>query len=56
MRTRDLQRDLTALLGWAAAHGVALDRIDARHASLDDVFRGVGTDATASPTSLLETA
>ena len=45
LRTWSLQRDLSALLAWADAHDVRLERLEARHASLDDVFRTVATPA-----------
>lgn len=41
IRTRELQRDLTTVVGWAEASGVRLRRFRAHHASLDDVFHGV---------------
>ncbi|MQA12965.1 MAG: hypothetical protein GEV09_02020 [Pseudonocardiaceae bacterium] len=43
LRSTALQQDLTTLLAWAQHHDVALRRLVARHASLDDVFRAVRT-------------
>ncbi|MGV8884668.1 MAG: ABC transporter ATP-binding protein [Microbacteriaceae bacterium] len=40
--TDNLQRDLTALLGWADREGYAFDRLSATTSSLDDVFRSLG--------------
>lgn len=37
-RSDQAQRDLTALLGWAAEHGVELTGIRVSPPSLDDVF------------------
>ncbi|QUH00102.1 ABC transporter ATP-binding protein [Saccharopolyspora erythraea] len=39
--TRELQRDLHALLTWADEHGLSLGGLRARNASLEDVFHGV---------------
>ncbi|WP_132876804.1 ABC transporter ATP-binding protein [Tamaricihabitans halophyticus] len=47
IRTARLQDDLQAVLGWAAARGVALRRLRAHHASLDDVFHRVAGGARA---------
>ena len=41
LRTKDLQATLTALLGWAAAHGTHLRDLDARSASLEETFLAV---------------
>ncbi len=41
VHTTGLQAALTTLLGWAAAHDVALDRLDARSASLDEAFLSI---------------
>ncbi|MBW4716944.1 ABC transporter ATP-binding protein [Saccharothrix obliqua] len=38
VRTRQLQDDLDVLLGWARREGLALARLRAHHASLEDVF------------------
>ncbi len=38
VRTREMQRDLTELLLWARERDVALDGLDARAASLEEVF------------------
>ncbi|NPC97215.1 ABC transporter ATP-binding protein [Nocardioides sp. zg-DK7169] len=38
VETDDLQVTLGALLGWATRHGVRLERLDARTASLESVF------------------
>ena len=47
----DLQRTLTALLGWAHQHDVRLDDLSARTASLESVFLDLaeGRDATTAP-------
>ncbi len=47
LHTTDLQATLTALLAWADAEGVRLDRLDARTASLESVFLAIaeGRDA-----------
>jgi ABC-2 type transport system ATP-binding protein len=39
--TDQLQRDLAVVLGWAADHDLALERLHASESSLDDVFAGV---------------
>jgi ABC-2 type transport system ATP-binding protein len=41
VHTRDLQRTLTALLGWASSRGVELPGLDARSASLEETFLAV---------------
>jgi len=41
LQTRDLQRTLTALLGWANSRGLVLADLDARPASLAEAFRAV---------------
>ena len=41
VHTRDLQRTLTALLGWASSRGVALPDLNARSASLEEAFLAV---------------
>ncbi|SFQ42951.1 ABC-2 type transport system ATP-binding protein [Amycolatopsis arida] len=41
IRTRDLQRDLTAVVQWSSAHELPLQRFRAHHASLEDVFHAV---------------
>jgi ABC-2 type transport system ATP-binding protein len=46
LHTRDLQRSLTALLGWAAARQLALTELDARQASLEEAFLAVATAAS----------
>jgi len=42
IETAELQDDLAALLGWAAARGVRLDRLSATSSSLEDVFHTLG--------------
>jgi ABC-2 type transport system ATP-binding protein len=41
IETKELQRDLTALLVWADRESVRLDRLSATGSSLADVFRGL---------------
>jgi ABC-2 type transport system ATP-binding protein len=41
IRTRDLQRDLAAVVQWSSAYEAPLRRFRAHHASLDDVFHGL---------------
>jgi ABC-2 type transport system ATP-binding protein len=41
VQTRELQRTLTALLGWASSRGVELLYLDARSASLEEAFLAV---------------
>ena len=52
VNTTDIQRDLTALLGWASAGGHTLEQLSASQSSLDDVFRnlsaGTGTGQLAA--------
>ncbi|MFI6444841.1 ABC transporter ATP-binding protein [Kitasatospora sp. NPDC050543] len=50
VRTRDLQGDLTTILGWAARHGLALGGLDARSASLEEAFLAIAAEATEDPT------
>ncbi|MFF2627170.1 ABC transporter ATP-binding protein [Kitasatospora griseola] len=50
LRTTDLQGTLTELLGWAARHRVALGRLDARSASLEEAFLAIAaSDAAPLP-------
>ncbi|GAA3068797.1 ABC transporter ATP-binding protein [Streptomyces roseofulvus] len=52
IRTHALQDDLTALLDWARDHGVRLDGLDARSASLEEAFLDIASrteDAPADP-------
>ncbi|MFD8598026.1 ABC transporter ATP-binding protein [Kitasatospora sp. NPDC059646] len=50
LRTADLQGTLTELLGWAARHRVALGRLDARSASLEEAFLAIAaSDAATLP-------
>ncbi len=44
VRTNDLQGDLTAFLGWAAARGVQLSGLRAAPASLADIYHAVRTE------------
>ena len=46
VHTRDLQRTLTALLGWANSRGVVLGDLDARSASLEEAFLAVAGSAS----------
>ena len=49
VRTRDLQGDLRALLDWAAGHRLELAGLDARAASLEQIFLDIsGHPATDS--------
>jgi len=43
IRTHALQDDLTTLLGWAREHGVRLDGLDARSASLEEAFLDIAS-------------
>ncbi|MCX4747590.1 ABC transporter ATP-binding protein [Kitasatospora sp. NBC_01287] len=45
VRTPDLQRTLTQLLGWAAEQGVALRGLDARSATLEEAFLAIAAEA-----------
>jgi ABC-2 type transport system ATP-binding protein len=45
VNTRELQRDLTTLLTWAARSNVRLDQLSATSSSLDDLFRDLTTGA-----------
>ncbi len=58
IETDDLQGVLTDLLGRAAQHGVRLERLEARTASLEAVFLGIadGTDPTDAVTPAPEGA
>ncbi|MFJ1795017.1 ABC transporter ATP-binding protein [Kitasatospora griseola] len=49
LRTTDLQGTLTELLGWAARHRVALGRLDARSASLEEAFLAIAASDAATP-------
>lgn len=48
IETFELQRDLKQLLDWADTHGVELEGLSAAPTRLDDVFRAIGADSTAS--------
>lgn len=50
IRTSELQRDLTAVLAWADAESVALGRLKAQHASLEDVFQRISSGRTETAT------
>ena len=39
IETRQVQRDVTVLMAWAAEHAVSLERFTVREPGLDDVFR-----------------
>jgi ABC-2 type transport system ATP-binding protein len=41
LQAQDLQRTLTALLGWANSRGLVLAGLDARPASLEEAFHAV---------------
>ena len=41
LQTQDLQRTLTALLGWANSRGLVLAALNARPASLEEAFHAV---------------
>ena len=43
--TTDPQRDVAALLAWAAEHGHRLDRFGTHESGIDDVFRALSRDA-----------
>jgi ABC-2 type transport system ATP-binding protein len=45
LQTQDLQRTLTALLGWANSRGLALAALDARPASLEQAFLAVAASS-----------
>ncbi|MEY9943869.1 ABC transporter ATP-binding protein [Kitasatospora sp. GAS1066B] len=45
VRTRELQRTLTELLGWAAERGVTLHGLDARSATLEEAFLAIAAEA-----------
>ncbi|MCD7445027.1 ABC transporter ATP-binding protein [Streptomyces lincolnensis] len=47
LRTRELQRTATGLLGWAEQAGVELGRLDVRSASLEEAFLGIARQAAA---------
>lgn len=52
VHTRDLQRSLAALLGWASARALVLTDLDARSASVEEAFLAVAipaADATDIP-------
>ena len=50
VRTSDLTADLFTLLGWAREHGIALEGLDARAASLESVFLEIaGGESPAAP-------
>jgi ABC-2 type transport system ATP-binding protein len=51
LRTRELQRAATGLLGWAEQAGVELRRLDVRSASLEEAFLGIARQAAAEATA-----
>ncbi|NML53940.1 ABC transporter ATP-binding protein [Streptomyces sp. R302] len=55
IRTHALQDDLTALLGWAREHGVRLDGLDARSASLEEAFLDIASRTESTPGGQKET-
>ena len=58
LRSNRLQDDLHALLAWAAANSISLERLKASEASLDEVFRRVssGSRDSKSRVSAMEDA
>jgi ABC-2 type transport system ATP-binding protein len=46
LQTQDLQRTLTALLGWANARDLALAALDARSTSLEEAFQAVAASGS----------
>jgi len=44
MTTTDLQATLTALLAWASTHGLVLEKLSARQATLEETFLGLAGD------------
>lgn len=48
LRSASLQSDLHALLSWAAANSISLERLKASEASLDEVFRRVSSGSQNS--------
>ncbi len=49
VQTPRLQATLTALLGWADRHGIALGALDARSASLEEAFLAIASEAGHQP-------
>jgi ABC-2 type transport system ATP-binding protein len=49
VRTRDLQRTLTALLGWASARDLVLGDLNARSASLEEAFLALARSTDPHP-------
>ncbi|MER6223732.1 ABC transporter ATP-binding protein [Streptomyces sp. 900105755] len=47
LRTREVQRTATAVLGWAERTGVELHRLEVRSASLEEAFLGIAKEAAA---------
>ncbi|MBP0453856.1 ABC transporter ATP-binding protein [Kitasatospora sp. RG8] len=56
VHTPRLQATLTALLGWADLHGVALGALDARSASLEEAFLAIASEAAHQPPADAPTA
>ncbi|GJF29017.1 multidrug ABC transporter ATP-binding protein [Kitasatospora sp. NE20-6] len=52
VRTPRLQADLTAVLGWAAAHDVVLTGLEARSATLEEAFLAIAAEAAATPETI----
>ncbi|KOU55712.1 multidrug ABC transporter ATPase [Streptomyces sp. MMG1533] len=48
LRTRELQRAATGVLGWADRAGIELRRLDVRSASLEEAFLGIAREASGS--------
>ncbi|MER6271974.1 ABC transporter ATP-binding protein [Streptomyces sp900105755] len=47
LRTREVQRTATGVLGWAERAGVELHRLEVRSASLEEAFLGIAKEAAA---------
>jgi ABC-2 type transport system ATP-binding protein len=56
VHTRDLQRTLTALLGWASCRGWVLQDLSTRPASLEEAFLAVAESETADAAGQEEVA
>ncbi|MFI5718601.1 ABC transporter ATP-binding protein [Nocardia sp. NPDC051750] len=52
--THDLQGHLSELLGWARDHGLRLNGLDARAASLESVFLGIAGESAETPAATPE--
>ncbi|MFF4114069.1 ABC transporter ATP-binding protein [Streptomyces sp. NPDC001714] len=47
LRTREVQRTATGVLGWAERTGIELGRLEVRSASLEEAFLGIAQEAAA---------